>query len=93
MPRQRNLEHGDAPRARELFSGKEAPFSRALAWCGWQVDYEDMVLDPSHDVSIPATQQRLTDSAGTFDLHFLGTCCKSLTRAREKAKNRTGYID
>ena len=37
-------------------SGPRAPVSLALAWCGWQVEPMDTLLDATHDLSASATQ-------------------------------------
>jgi len=74
------------PRACELMCGENAPLSRALSWCGWDVEGYDWAIHSSHDL----TRKELQDDcirraeADEVDLWAVGLDCSTLTRARER---------
>ena len=65
-------------------SGPNAPWSKALEWCGWETIPYDILIDQSHDLSDPAVQARVLIEIERADALLWEMDCNSLTRARER---------
>ena len=72
------------PKALDLMAGHNAPWSKALGWCGWSCEPWDIPIDASHDLSDPAKQAEIPAKIDEIDALLWGMDCNSLTRARER---------
>ena len=74
----------EPPRALDLMSGPNSPWSKALGWCGWTCTPKDIPIDKSHDLTDPKVQAEVMNEIDDVDALLWEMDCNSLTRARER---------
>ena len=67
----------------DLFSGPHMPLGKAFLFCGWRVLPVDWLLDPDHDLSIPACQARVHEQLQDASFIAAALDCSTKSRARE----------
>ena len=72
-----------APLMADLFSGPHMPLGKAFLFCGWRVLPVDWLLDPDHDLSIPACQARVHEQLQDASFIAAALDCSTKSRARE----------
>ena len=72
------------PLALDCMCGPNAPWSRALEWCGWSTRPRDWLIDPAHDLTSPAMQSEVRASLASADALLWAMDCNTLTRARDR---------
>ena len=68
-----------------MFSGKNAPVAYALAWCGWNVEPIDWLINKNHDLSDLQVQATVASRMQECDAAIWAVDCSTLSRAREIA--------
>ncbi len=72
------------PIALDCMCGPNAPWSRALEWCGWSTRPRDWLIDPAHDLSSPKLQSEIRAEIASVDALLWAMDCSTLTRARDR---------
>ena len=72
------------PIALDCMCGPNAPWSRALEWCGWATRPRDWLIDPAHDLSSPRLQSEIRAEIASVDALLWAMDCSTLTRARDR---------
>ncbi|CAE7538614.1 unnamed protein product [Symbiodinium sp. CCMP2592] len=67
----------------DLFSGPNAPLSKAFLFCGWQCLPVDLKLDSSHDLANPLRQSSLAAQLQQVDFIAAAFDCSTKSRARD----------
>ena len=82
-PSQPNGAH--CPVMLDLFSGANAPLTKAFIWCGWKaVTPIDLEIDPELDVTSPSVQKALLHVLPKVSFIAAAMSCSTKSRAREK---------
>ena len=67
----------------DIFSGPNAPLTKAFLFCGWRCLTLDIQLDSSHDLAHPLRQQSLREQLKEADFVSAAFDCSTKSRARE----------
>ncbi len=67
----------------DLFSGPRSPLAKAFAMCGWATASFDILISPDHDLTEPATQERVREQAQAAIMVAAAFDCSTKSRARE----------
>ena len=67
----------------DIFSGPNAPLTKAFLFCGWRCLTLDIQLDSSHDLAHPLGQQSLREQLKEADFVSAAFDCSTKSRARE----------
>ena len=82
-PSQPNGAH--CPVMLDLFSGANAPLTKAFIWCGWKaVTPIDLEIDPEFDVTSPPVQKALLHVLPKVSFIAAAMSCSTKSRACEK---------
>ena len=71
--------------------GQNAPVSRALQWCGWDVCLVDWAVGGAdHDVSQPLVRQSIKEQVAQADATIVAMDCGTYSRVREVPRRGRG---